>query len=509
MKLINVHTRTLVMQDNYEYLALSYVWGNIAQPVVGDNAQLPTHLSATVEDAMKVVAKLGFMYLWVDSICIDQRNNDEKQEQISIMDLIYEGAVATIIAVHGEDSNSGLPGVSKHFKRMPQLRARFGQREMLSLHPKLEKALINSHWEARAWTYQEGLLSRRRLYFTHYQVYFLCNETFCTEDLHSSSPSGFSEAQSHSYYDGYYKQITDGKTCLTRPGFDISNPIAWSHRFVALASSYFRRKLSSDDDALNAFSAILRRLEDTEFPDGFLQGLPCEDLRYGLLWNYDPRLLEPRYNKQFPSWSWTGWEYLSRWEFGAYATNFWDYDNEICELRPPLRMWFDSRELNLDRRPGRFVGVLENSSSRFVGIPSIEAFVREIPRPDSAPDLAILRDAPTKASLFTEGIVFTVPHKLYWESFHKGHVDVTTLEKINLGLENSDQVETQWLFMAISRTHQPHSSGKDILGFISLSLSWNGSSASRIKVVRLNVEAGAIEAVWKTLKPRIERFWFI
>ena len=81
------------------YVALSYVWG----PPCGDWPQ-------TILDAVEVTKRLGEQYLWVDRLCINQSNLQEKQFLISKMDAIYEGAEFTIIAAAG-DARTGLPGV--------------------------------------------------------------------------------------------------------------------------------------------------------------------------------------------------------------------------------------------------------------------------------------------------------------------------------------------------------------------------------------------------------------
>ena len=82
------------------YVALSYVWG----PPSGDWAQ-------TILDAVKVTRRFGEQYLWVDRLCIDQSNLQEKQFLISKMDAIYEGAEFTIVAAAG-DARAGLLGVA-------------------------------------------------------------------------------------------------------------------------------------------------------------------------------------------------------------------------------------------------------------------------------------------------------------------------------------------------------------------------------------------------------------
>ncbi|KAF2452143.1 hypothetical protein P171DRAFT_468493, partial [Karstenula rhodostoma CBS 690.94] len=87
------------------YLALSYCWGG-DQPfkttkmsLDKSNGTIDYHLlPRTLQDACKVTQKLGYSYLWVDSLCIIQDDEDEMQKEIANMKLIYGNAVLTIVA---------------------------------------------------------------------------------------------------------------------------------------------------------------------------------------------------------------------------------------------------------------------------------------------------------------------------------------------------------------------------------------------------------------------------
>lgn len=83
------------------YVALSYVWGPGTEK-----------WPQTIKDAVRVTRALRKKYLWVDRLCIDQSNLEEKMYLISRMDAIYEGADLTIVNAAG-DARSGLPGVGK------------------------------------------------------------------------------------------------------------------------------------------------------------------------------------------------------------------------------------------------------------------------------------------------------------------------------------------------------------------------------------------------------------
>lgn len=94
-----------------KYVALSYVWGPGTE-----NERWPE----TVKDAIAVTKMLKVKYLWVDRVCINQDDHEEKMFLISKMDAIYEGAEFTIVNAAG-DARTGLPGVSQT-SRKPQHR---------------------------------------------------------------------------------------------------------------------------------------------------------------------------------------------------------------------------------------------------------------------------------------------------------------------------------------------------------------------------------------------------
>jgi len=83
-----------------EYLTLSYVWGMAAQfmltkDVVEDSRNkgffesLGTKIPQSIRDAMQVCRNIGVRHLRVDALCIVQDDDEDKKDQIGLMDEIY------------------------------------------------------------------------------------------------------------------------------------------------------------------------------------------------------------------------------------------------------------------------------------------------------------------------------------------------------------------------------------------------------------------------------------
>lgn len=97
------------------------------------------------------------------------------------MDLIYQSADVTLVALEGVDSNAGLRGVTR--PREAQLEEAIDGLSLFTLPPQAEYERQLSAWNTRAWTMQEGMLSRRKIYFSSRQVGFSC-QLFHYSDAH-------------------------------------------------------------------------------------------------------------------------------------------------------------------------------------------------------------------------------------------------------------------------------------------------------------------------------------
>jgi hypothetical protein len=312
IQLINVHDRRLVPYPRNskavcKYITLSYVWGGCG-PSGFDRrvGKLPNDLPRTIEDSIKVVQELGEDYLWVDSICIDQSDDIQKEEQIALMDTIYSCAYATIVALEGTNANHGLPGVHKRLPRKPPIIAEFEEHSFMEEMTGGAYLRVNeSPWSKRAWTYQEGLLSRRRLFFTDLQIYFSCAEILRTEI--NDRPEAIDDFQSP-LRNPFLEPFVRGLSLFER-----------INHYEEVVNDYTSRSMTHDSDSLNAISALLKLMQQSVFPDGFLCGLPLANLRGSILWHQSPTEPIPRQHivmnnttrritSALPSWSWVGWK---------------------------------------------------------------------------------------------------------------------------------------------------------------------------------------------------------
>lgn len=323
LRLIDCWTMTIKEAgDSSPYVALSYVWGDPANVDsslrrTGNRLLLPARLSPVISDAISVTRALGFQYLWVDAFCIDQGDADAKHTQIEQMNTIYEKAVLTIIAAAGEDETYGLPGVGQRL-REPQNIARFGGLGVISTMKHPHSSIRSSRWASRGWTYQEAVLSRRRLVFTDQQMYFECDSMNCFESVSSPMDKPHPRVSSESLNNlraGMFGRDTTRKFGTSR--FDRTFFTVFQE-YLSAVQDYSARDLSYDADSLNAFRGIIQRYSKLEEPVLSIWGLPYpaqgDKYRYfylGLTWAHtencwgDSR--RPKRRQEFPSWTWAGW----------------------------------------------------------------------------------------------------------------------------------------------------------------------------------------------------------
>ena len=158
---------TTSIDDAPPYEALSYCWGdpNDTEPIVLSKSQFSaTKNLASALRHLRLPDKQRLV--WIDSICINQADNKERNHQVRQMQQIYRDADQVVVWLgEGEKDSSSV---------MTSIRAMYKE----DLHWNNLKALFNMilwlrrPWWKRVWTVQEVILARH--------LVFVCGEDQCS-----------------------------------------------------------------------------------------------------------------------------------------------------------------------------------------------------------------------------------------------------------------------------------------------------------------------------------------
>ncbi|KAK0648077.1 heterokaryon incompatibility protein-domain-containing protein [Cercophora newfieldiana] len=294
LRLIDVVSLTLVEFDLQlepplpRYVVLSYVWGAVptarltsaSLPLFvgpGGLTEISKSLPRTIRDAIAAVQKLRLQYLWVDSLCLVQNDEEDVRLGINVMDIIYRSAYLAIIAADGHDANAGLPGVA-YGSRAPRNNSwQVTPTLRLGVSHSLEGCLSTSAYQTRGWTFQEYQLPDRALVFVKDRLFYRRQGIYWLENSDRATQMRF-----HSSF---------------------SNPDTLWHNYEGLVQVYSTKQFTNDLDVLKAVQGILRLSQGS----GHFQGLRLEGFDGCLLFNAAEVSGSLRRRSAFPSYSWAGW----------------------------------------------------------------------------------------------------------------------------------------------------------------------------------------------------------
>ncbi|KAK4539934.1 hypothetical protein LTR36_009976 [Oleoguttula mirabilis] len=346
-KVVDVFSGAVVAVSKPErYLALSYVCGNATDQYVAKRHQAEAATSdavkgskvipsvdfdsspLTIRDAAALVRGIGERYLWVDCLCIDQFNVEEKAAVIARMDAIYTNSWFTIIAAGGLDAEAGLQRMRDRPERgeVPlEVASQAGSITFLPPRATLSDQLRRAKWTSRAWTYQERLLSARCVIFTETEVFFTCEAVLRTEgyDLVYHDAQGSIQAKPTRRRDNTkLLRLADRLTGDQDLGFDA---------YDEAVRTYTKKDLTKIGDRTDAFLGILNRFHHVRGAESdgearhrlALSGLPLRWFGAALLWDWYGEVSPTRIEfiaigtRHIPSWSWTGWSGPIFYDFNA------------------------------------------------------------------------------------------------------------------------------------------------------------------------------------------------
>jgi hypothetical protein len=302
------------------YLTLSHRWGmeNLftltTHNILELTREIPMHnLSKTFRDAVDITRKLGFRYLWIDSLCIVQDSDKDWRFEAARMGNVYKFGHCNLAATYA--SGGVFDGL--YVERDPLLiqpllldisiklsRAKRGAVETQTdyIHPEFEEEVSeidDAALNKRAWVLQERIMSPRTLHFCRKQVIFECCSAQCSERR-----PRFSQDLSWRVEFAHY-QLKASWASL-KP--DSKNDKAAMRFWETLIKYYSAMNLTVESDRLAAISGIARLVESYLEGQKYIAGFWSRNLLSQLLWQAPKPIMGMCCNDQSnyvaPSWSW-------------------------------------------------------------------------------------------------------------------------------------------------------------------------------------------------------------
>jgi len=149
-------------QRTHLYDALSYVWGNpkVTRPIYIGQLERKLPVTTNLYAALLHLRNSSLeRIIWIDAICIDQKNGEEKAQQIPLMAKIYSQASRVLVWLGEAANNSG--------QALEEIRAA-GRKAIHSLNNETIQLavlkLLERDWFQRIWVRELTLDNICRIY---------------------------------------------------------------------------------------------------------------------------------------------------------------------------------------------------------------------------------------------------------------------------------------------------------------------------------------------------------
>ncbi|KAL5317895.1 hypothetical protein ACEPPN_014995 [Leptodophora sp. 'Broadleaf-Isolate-01'] len=320
------------------YVALSHCWGGSILPrATKATIQLLKStidwgsLTKTFQDAITLTRKLGFHYIWIDSLCIIQDDeNDWRVESLKMAD-IYENAELVVSATGAKDGSEGLFRERKPVQILASddtqdsstVREYGSNHKVIYTHGPGEcndkdcpiyicrDTARHAQWDSldmiaqssgqfnplltRAWAFQEKLLATRIVHFADHELVWECKETQRCECMHLDRSDGrpMLERSSDNTKLRFSKATSSPQSSQALELYEL---------WAKVVAGYTERFLTFEKDRLPALHGAIQKMQKLNLGP-CVGGLFLSEVPRCLLW----RAAEPGTRHEVyraPTWSW-------------------------------------------------------------------------------------------------------------------------------------------------------------------------------------------------------------
>lgn len=344
-----VETQFKAPSAGSHYITLSHRWSpqpslllskHTKDELISEQGFDAARLPAAIQDATSVCRRMGVRYLWVDTLCILQDEDDlaDWERESTLMGKVYENSLLNLSALAAADTEHSIfaardPLTVGHVQVHTKLKW-----DVLELGDTVNEcrlvdtdfwktSVLSTHLNRRSWVMQERLLPVRVLYFGHHQLLWECASLKAAETYPKGLP-GETEINARSRYKEpnnleFRKLIGEGglQTILQDEnnvgiGDDPETVIIYSLIYDAwhddIVSVYSRCTSTKGSDKLIAISGLAKKMASIVH-DQYVVGMWRRRLPSELMWQCDndrmseteyPGPRRPKASYRAPSFSW-------------------------------------------------------------------------------------------------------------------------------------------------------------------------------------------------------------
>ncbi|KAK7926797.1 hypothetical protein PG985_003795 [Apiospora marii] len=315
----------------HQYVALSHCWGDprlVHVPTLTEKTESKlragvelSYLPKTFQDAVLVTRKLGYQFLWIDSLCIIQNSTDDWKDQAEIMALVYNNSVLTIAALKSSGSHEGCFTEARNPLRLRPCVSEELDVSVYSWNPgRLWEVEVNtsgygaSPLHSRAWVVQERYSAPRTLLYGANGIYWECRCAQASESHYCNI-----EQDDESNKKTWLQRLEVGSTdSLKQTGWDATrnaSVITWKDHWIGILKAYSSCQLTHSTDKIIAATGLIKEIERrSQAKLRCILGLWDYDLPGMALW-YRSRDdansatdLIGRLENKMPTWTWASVE---------------------------------------------------------------------------------------------------------------------------------------------------------------------------------------------------------
>jgi hypothetical protein len=144
------------------YTTLSHCWGGVTFLTLTKanlalfQEKIPlAALSLTFAEAIRAARVLGFHYIWIDSLCIIQDDDDDWRREAGRMSQVYSSSSLNFAAAHAANGNEGLFSEKSEHGRLQIEMGSGSQKLLYILYPDIENdVLADTSLSKRGWCLQ-------------------------------------------------------------------------------------------------------------------------------------------------------------------------------------------------------------------------------------------------------------------------------------------------------------------------------------------------------------------